>query len=109
MIKETTEKMEANKTNVNQEKPVETKEKVRVIEVLMEIFFRLYYYRLVLKEWDKGTFYSLERANIIETLDHKKGIARPDKMFTLPTDENTLKAIIAGLQKIPTKPSKKQT
>lgn len=73
---------------------------VKVLHTLAETNTDRYWYRICEKEWEKGTFFSMERGNLVQTLEGKEGKTRPDKMFTLPKNKQILTILIEGMQKI---------
>lgn len=70
------------------------------------------FYRIVEKEGQYGSFYSLESGWINDAEYEGKQIrvsGRPEKFFTLPNDTDTLKKIVDGIQQlIPEEPAKKK-
>jgi len=74
---------------------------VNVIQTLAETETERYWYRICEKKWDKGTFFSLERGDLVRLMDGSgKGKSRPNKMFTLPKDNKILSVLVDGIQKI---------
>jgi len=77
------------------------KEQVEVLQTLCETSTERYYYRIVEKKWSKGTFFSLERGDLLRMLGtDSKGQGYPTKMFTLPKDQKILEVLIGGINKI---------
>lgn len=79
---------------------------LQILQTLAEINDKRFYYRIVEKEYflegKKGSFYSLERGELVQLMDSKaQGKARPKKMFTLPKDTTIINALIEGMKKIP--------
>ena len=82
---------------------------VEVLQTFAEATTQRYWYRICEKEWEKGTFYSLERGDIVRLVDGAgEGKGRPTKMFTLPNDEELIKTLIEGMQKMPVKKRSKK-
>lgn len=78
------------------------KEKVEVLQLLAEINTDRYWYRICEKSWSKGSFFSLERGDLVRIMGSSdKGQGYPTKMFTLPQDKQVLEALVQGIQKIP--------
>jgi len=61
-----------------------------------------YWYRICEYKWEKGTFFFLERGDLVNLMDGSgKGKSYPSKMFTLPKDKAILGLLIEGINKIP--------
>jgi hypothetical protein len=74
---------------------------VEVLQILAETETQRYWYRICEKKWAKGTFFSLERGDLVNLMNGSgKGKSYPTKMFTLPKDETILTSIVEGIQKI---------
>jgi len=78
------------------------KENVETLQILAETRTDRYWYQICEKKWAKGTFYSLERGDLMRIMgSSEKGQGYPTKMFTLPKDKAILDVLIKGIQKIP--------
>jgi len=74
---------------------------VEVLQTLAETETQRYWYRICEKKWAKGTFFSLERGDLVNLMGgNGKGKSYPTKMFTLPKNDAVLDVIINGIQKI---------
>ena len=72
------------------------------MQILTETETERYWYRICEKKWEKGTFFSLERGDLVNLMDGSgKGKSYPSKMFTLPKDKAILGLLIEGINKIP--------
>ena len=75
---------------------------MEVLQILTETETERYWYRICEKKWEKGTFFSLERGDLVNLMDGSgKGKSYPSKMFTLPKDKAILGLLIEGINKIP--------
>lgn len=74
---------------------------VEVLRTLAETKTDRYWYRICEKKWAKGTFFSLERGDLVNLMDGSgKGKSYPSKMFTLPKNKDILSILVDGIQKI---------
>lgn len=82
---------------------------MEVLQILTETETERYWYRICEKKWEKGTFFSLERGDLVNLLDGSgKGKSYPSKMFTLPKDQAILNNLIEGINKISNGQKKKK-
>lgn len=77
------------------------KEQVEVLQTLAETSTDRHWYRICEKRWSKGTFFSLERGDLLKLMGtDSKGQSYPTKMFTLPKDKKILDVLVGGINKI---------
>lgn len=82
---------------------------VEVLRTLVETKTDRYWYRICEKKWAKGTFFSLERGDLVNLMDGSgKGKSYPSKMFTLPKNQDILSVLVDGIQKIENGSEKKK-